>query len=235
VGRRRIVAIGVGLVLLVAGCTRDGTNGTTAGSVPLAQLRAPDAIVGVARAGDVAAVGAALRANPDVQQFAPVRRGMFTDVSMKGLSVPTLCDGGGFVVDLGPGTDVTKFAESLPRGAQVTPRKHVEASRRYNRVLFARLDDGPIVSVIFSRDATPAQIAALATQPGVLGIYRFTDEQYLATFPASQRGTVPRPLATVVVANLRRDGSARALADRLEKLPGVDATQPRALVCDGTP
>jgi hypothetical protein len=235
VGQRGFIATVAVVAVLLAACAHGGSDSATATTVGISELQAPDAVVGVPRATDVEAVGAALRAHPDVEELASVRPGVFTQAAARGLSAPAQCDGGGFVVDLAAGTDLTEFARSLPHHAAVTSWKRVESYRLYNRILFDRLSEGPIVLVFFSPRATPAEIAALGRQPAVFRTYRFTDEQYLATFPPAQRAKVQRPLATLVVAVLRPDAKAFPVADQLVKLPGVDTTQPRTLGCDPAP
>ena len=81
-------------------------------------------------------------------------------------------------------------------------------------------------------DATPKQITTVETAPTVVHGRQLTDAEYLATFPAAQRDTVPRPLPRVLLLRLKLGVPANAVSEAIAHLPGVANTVGRELSCD---
>ncbi len=229
-----IVAIAIGaFVMLRANDDDTSTNG--AKDVALADLRERDALIAIsdANTGQVTKIRHALDASPNVVAYTEVRPGVANEINAPGLSGgPAQCQASGFIVDLAPSVDPNEFASTLPKRADVLDWKTVTSGSSFDPRTFDRLVAGPYVLVMLAPDATAKQIATIKTAPTVVHARELTDAEYLATFPAAQRDTVPRPLPRVLDLQLKLGVPANPASEAFAHLPGVAGTVGRELSCD---
>jgi hypothetical protein len=226
------IAIG-GFVALRA--DDDGTPSRGTKDVPLADLHERDALIAIsdANVGQVTKIRNALDASANVVAYTEVRPGVANEINAPGLTGgPAQCEASGFIVDLAPSVDPNEFASTLPKGADVLDWKTVTSGSSYEPQTFDRLVAGPYVLVMLAPDATAQQIATIKTAPTVVRARELTDEEYLATFPAAQRDTVPRPLPRVLDLQLKLGVPANPASEAFAHLPGVTGTVGRELSCD---
>ena len=213
----------------------NGTPDNGAKEVPLGDLRQRDALIAIsdANVGQVTTIRNALDASPNVVAYTEVRPGVANEINPPGLAGgPAQCEASGFIVDLAPSVDPQEFASTVPKGADVLDWKTVTSGSGYDPQTFDRLVAGPYVLVTLAPDATAEQIATIKTAPTVVHARELTDEEYLATFPATQRDSVPRPLPRVLDLQLKVGVPANPASEAFAHLPGVAGTVGRELSCD---